>query len=85
MRNGQSSCNGSMLLRLRCLVDYFAALFLVQWQRLYLAETLFLLETVSRLQGLFVVILVGLVMVLVSFLALLDLMLNEFCASFIVL
>ena len=68
-----------MLLRLLCLVDYFAALFLVQWQRLYLAETLFLLEAVSRLQGLIVV------MVLVSFLALLDLMLNEFCASFIVL
>ena len=68
-----------MLLRLSCLVDYFAALFLVQWQRLYLAETLFLLEAVSRLQGLIVV------MVLVSFLALLDLMLNEFRASFIVL
>ena len=68
-----------MLFRLRCLVDYFAALFLVQWQRLYLAETLFLLEAVSRLQGLIVV------MVLVSFLALLDLMLNEFRASFIVL
>ena len=68
-----------MLLRLLCLVGYFAALFLVQWQRLYLAETLFLLEAVSRLQGLIVV------MVLVSFLALLDLMLNEFCASFIVL